>query len=669
MSAHSFRKPHSSPGDRSITVPAATSLQALRRLHHQTRISEDRQQRWSPFTLSSSSVSTKYASGSTDRFLGFPESHGFELGHDPSLPYSRLQSLPVRRDKKMLLGEKMPWGESMPWSEPRLLQHPRWKIEATDDVATVLEESVTRNSERTSSQDEVDRDLKVMTCGAEVEEHFWPVRYQIRHGRLHLISALKNAIRVLVVHARKQSQRAALSQLTGLMSRRVAFNHSLTSFLNETCSQREHLSKSDNLMIMLVFYEVLTSKADVEEVMKLRGDDAQFILDLTQDAIRTHLDWFHFNNGSTLRLREARRAFLEKVSDLRLLRHVGRNSAQLEARRLIVKISETTGLLPSSLMITGVSQRSDELVFGGSFGDIFRAEYQASPVALKRLRFFKTESLEKDVRQSFLREALIWKNLDHDYILPFIGIDSTSCPGYLCMVSPWMIKGPVVGPDGAPEPSRIPTLMYEIAMGLQYLHSQEVVHGDLRAANILIDNENHVRLADFGLARFAHSPLAPTNRGGSTRWMAPELLHPESCGMKEFRRTFSSDIYSFACVCLETGKPPFSEIEIEVAVMFKVIKGQRPDCPTTMSDWAARLMRAAWAQNPSDRLSLVHIIESIVKEIRRNPGRKREHRKRSEVQLNATTPPSGLVRRPASGRQDLVIGKGKWQRIWIRTDE
>ncbi|KAJ6551693.1 hypothetical protein B0H19DRAFT_891456, partial [Mycena capillaripes] len=48
----------------------------------------------------------------------------------------------------------------------------------------------------------------------------------------------------------------------------------------------------------------------------------------------------------------------------------------------------------------------------------------------------------------------------------------------------------------------------------------------------------------------------------STLWMAPELLDPQSCGLNEFRRTFSSDVYSFACVCLElyTGKPPFSEI-------------------------------------------------------------------------------------------------------------
>lgn len=112
--------------------------------------------------------------------------------------------------------------------------------------------------------------------------------------------------------------------------------------------------------------------------------------------------------------------------------------------------------------------------------------------------------------------------------------------------------------------------MYEIAMGLQYLHSQNIIHGDLRGvrrsicnmyssdltpsnlkANILLDDQGHVRLADFGLTVFADGPLAPTTRGGSTRWMAPELLDPNSCGLELFQRTFASDIYAFACVCLE----------------------------------------------------------------------------------------------------------------------
>ncbi|KAJ7717957.1 kinase-like domain-containing protein [Mycena metata] len=85
------------------------------------------------------------------------------------------------------------------------------------------------------------------------------------------------------------------------------------------------------------------------------------------------------------------------------------------------------------------------------------------------------------------------------------------------MVSPWMARGALVNSSGGPSPSSIPVLMYEIAVGLQYLHSENIVHGDLRGANILFDDQGHARLADFGLAAFTDGPLAPTKRGGSLR--------------------------------------------------------------------------------------------------------------------------------------------------------
>jgi hypothetical protein len=186
----------------------------------------------------------------------------------------------------------------------KVLRHPRWKFEATDDVATALEESddcvwdspstksfspanfaffkppeTPREPLRTLSQAEVDRDTKMMTCGVDVEEHFWPIRYQIRHGKLqvriwpviygvyieltnlfalglrgacrqiarplgHLTFVLQNTIRELSVHAHRNGQWTALSELTSeLESHKEWSDFSLTSFLNESCRQRERLFK------------------------------------------------------------------------------------------------------------------------------------------------------------------------------------------------------------------------------------------------------------------------------------------------------------------------------------------------------------------------------------------------------------------------------------------
>ncbi|KAJ7148882.1 kinase-like domain-containing protein, partial [Mycena filopes] len=158
--------------------------------------------------------------------------------------------------------------------------------------------------------------------------------------------------------------------------------------------------------------------------------------------------------------------------------------------------------------------------------------------------------------------------------------------------------------------------------GLQYLHSQSIVHGDLRGpgANILLDDQGHARLADFGLAAFSDGPLVPTKRGGSLRWMAPELIDPESCELVSFQRTFASDIYSFGCVCLElyTGKPPFSEIISEGAVLLKVIKGHRPEFPTQdplVPAWCQQVITMCWSHIPSSRPGAGVLIERIVRSV------------------------------------------------------
>ncbi|KAJ7029798.1 kinase-like domain-containing protein, partial [Mycena alexandri] len=284
--------------------------------------------------------------------------------------------------------------------------------------------------------------------------------------------------------------------------------------------------------------------------------------------------------------------------------------------RLLIKLSTTCDLLPSSLIISGITGRSKDPVFGGNFGDIYRAEHEGRLVAIKRLRFFEADNAEQSqTRKEFFREALIWKNLAHEYILPFLGVDSETFPGFLCMVSPWMTKGPIVSKRaGKPAMHTVPRLAYEIAKGLQYLHSQDIVHGDLRAANILMDDTSHVRLADFGLTRFSHTENASTNRGGSTRWMAPELLHPPSCGLDIFERTPASDIYSFGCVVLElyTKQPPFSEISAEAAVMLQVIAGERPKCPVFMHEWARGLVSECWSHIPMNRPVIGAIIEAAV---------------------------------------------------------
>jgi serine/threonine protein kinase len=105
--------------------------------------------------------------------------------------------------------------------------------------------------------------------------------------------------------------------------------------------------------------------------------------------------------------------------------------------------------------------------------------------------------------------------------------------------------------------------LLDIIKGICYLHGEGFVHGDLRAvscglfvaivhadleqANVLVDNQGSASLADFGLISFIERSDQLTSGRGNPQWMAPELNDLDV----EFQRTLATDIYSFACLCVE----------------------------------------------------------------------------------------------------------------------
>ncbi|KAJ7273254.1 kinase-like domain-containing protein [Mycena rebaudengoi] len=276
----------------------------------------------------------------------------------------------------------------------------------------------------------------------------------------------------------------------------------------------------DETRIATHLMSILDSQPAKESVLVLEGDSAQHFLDVIQHTL-----------------------------DRGLL--IGQEY-NAKARRMIMKLSEACDRLPSSLFITGVSGRDHDATFGGGFGDIYRASYNGKTVALKHMRTFYRGSELRRIRLQFCREALIWQHLKHPYILPMLGIDCETFPSSLCMVSPWMENGTVLKYLEQHGRQDADKLLWEVAQGLEYLHSRNIVHGDLRGANILITQDWSACLADFGLTSFTDTTRATTtsHRAGAIRWMAPELIDPDRFGL-QFLRTTATDVYAFACVCLE----------------------------------------------------------------------------------------------------------------------
>ncbi|KAJ7456411.1 kinase-like domain-containing protein [Mycena galericulata] len=234
------------------------------------------------------------------------------------------------------------------------------------------------------------------------------------------------------------------------------------------------------------------------------------------------------------------------------------------------------------------------------------------------LRRYASDSQLRRIRLQFCREALVWQRLQHEYVLPLIGIDRETFPLSFCMVSPWMKRGTVLNYLNHHGRADVDRLLLQVAEGLSYLHSMDIVHGDLRGTNILVSDNLNACLADFGLTSVIAASTTVTsssNRGGSTRWLAPELMHPSAFECDRFVRTPASDVYAFACVCLElhTGRPPFSDVPEEATVLLKVVmQGERPARPdTSMSNDLWALVTAAWAQRTRDRPDIEAIIGSM----------------------------------------------------------
>ncbi|KAG8948625.1 hypothetical protein FRC04_009389 [Tulasnella sp. 424] len=183
----------------------------------------------------------------------------------------------------------------------------------------------------------------------------------------------------------------------------------------------------------------------------------------------------------------------------------------------------------------------------GKFGDVFEGRHkEVGRVALKRPRLDDSDNRE-DIIRRFLREPDTWGRLEHTHVLKFMGTINRG--GWLYLVSPSMENGNLIRYiKEHPSVNRI-RLLRETADGINYLHTMDIIHGDIEGPNILISNEGGVLLCDFGLSKMKGSATSTCMRGaGSTFWMGPELLQEEP-GPK----AFESDVYAFGMTIAEAS--------------------------------------------------------------------------------------------------------------------
>ncbi|KAG9017648.1 hypothetical protein FRB90_000385 [Tulasnella sp. 427] len=293
--------------------------------------------------------------------------------------------------------------------------------------------------------------------------------------------------------------------------------------------------------------------------------------------------------------------------------------------------------------ISALVLHPDPVDLSGGFADVYKANHpELGFLALKRPRgacqpgSIGYRHLEK--------EGAIWKNLEHPNVLKFLGIHRDSQTIYL--VSPYMENGTVVQylrthPDADHFRARF---VLDLARGLSYLHSNGIVHGDIKGSNMLVSSAIEGVVADFGLAKVVDTRTGTSQRGvGSTRWQSPEmLLHGES-------RTFKSDVYAFGMTTYEiiTGSIPFGPEFPDYAIVSRISNKDRPlPLPRLSShgyaytnEWT--VAQAAWHEEPPRRPDMNRVIMVL--------QAPQEHKLRIRVECDTALKGSGYISRELDG--------------------
>ncbi|KAL0577950.1 hypothetical protein V5O48_004057 [Marasmius crinis-equi] len=293
----------------------------------------------------------------------------------------------------------------------------------------------------------------------------------------------------------------------------------------------------------------------------------------------------------------------------------------------MLRLSKKSGLYPTCFSIHNVRKVDKYPIAQGGFGEVWRGLIGSSEdhVCLKIMKVYLDSDLER-LSKEYLREAILWRQLKHPNVLPFLGIYWLEDSQQVCLLSPWLENSNLVKFLKVAAPEHVDRFAlvsrysgcsrirqnahaipqaHDIATGLSYLHQMTVVHGDLKGVNVVVNELFRACITDFGLSCIAdaHVPnltSSTTRTAGTVRWQAPELLTGSNKVTKE------SDVYAYACVCYEiyAGCHPFPELTKEGAVILKVIQGElptRPEGTSKLSDAMWALMKACWSSAPPSR--------------------------------------------------------------------
>lgn len=307
----------------------------------------------------------------------------------------------------------------------------------------------------------------------------------------------------------------------------------------------------------------------------------------------------------------------------------------LHKRKDLTACSDAASSLHSP--ITFSELKLDTLIGGGGFGQVWKASWRGTPVAVKLLSASsQAYNVQKAILQEFAAEINMLSGMRHPNICLYIGacleptnraiVTELAANGSLWDALRLPLKAPYTAIDGVspewpielyddvdvesrsvikPPAGTWPWVLVRkvaegAARGINYLHcgNPSILHRDLKSANILLDDSYNPKVCDFGLSRIKAHENDMTGNCGTIQWMAPEILASEAYAEP-------ADVYSYGIILWEllTGECPFeglSSIQCAMSVLNHGLVPIVPDwCPSMFADLVHQCVNKDPAKRPT----------------------------------------------------------------------
>ncbi|KAJ6619582.1 kinase-like domain-containing protein [Mycena sp. CBHHK59/15] len=340
-----------------------------------------------------------------------------------------------------------------------------------------------------------------------------------------------------------------------------------------------------------------------------------------------------------------------------ILRDSSQDAMFEEDSLFLMALCQRATLLPHLFTHPSEVELSEGTSFdAGASATVSRGLLGPKEVAVKTFRlYYRTVNR---IKKRFIKEAIIMQLFHHPNVLRFVSVLNE--PNKICIVTPWYRNGHIMKHIAGTPDAPLKELMEQVADGLHFISQYGIVHGDLKGANILIDDEEKAVVADFGLSFIQESDpaeapepakidpfvlrilraqcaealragrlsqsdqsistlaatilsTASASGGGTWQWMAPERLSPSAYGNPTARATKKSDVYAFGMLVIEvfTGGPPWKSGLSQCSILLNVVTGCRPPRPPNVSDELWEIVEQCWAHQPVERPTMWDIYNRL----------------------------------------------------------